>query len=81
MEDLYNRIFVKARTPGLPWDRRRCIFTARRNARIASAELATAIPSVRPSARLSVTRQHCVITTALSTVQLALSYSKMCQVL
>jgi len=30
------------------------IFTARRNARIASAVLATAIPSVHPSVRLSV---------------------------
>jgi len=30
------------------------VFTAHRNARIASAELATAIPSVRPSVRLPV---------------------------
>ena len=41
-------------------------FTARRNARIASAVLATAIPSVslsvRPSVRLSVTRRYCVKT-------------------
>ena len=50
--------------------------TARRNARIASAVLATAIPSVRPS----VTRRYCVKTTARSTVQFALSYSKMCLV-
>jgi len=48
------------------------ITTARRNARIASALLATAIPSVR----LSVTRRYCVKTTARSTVQFALSYSK-----
>jgi len=30
------------------------LFTARRNARIASVVLATAIPSVRPSVRLSI---------------------------
>jgi len=53
------------------------IFTARRNARIASAVLATAIPSVC----LSVTRRYCVKTTAHSTVQFALSESKMCLVL
>ena len=56
-------------------------FTARRNARIASAVLATATPSVCPSVRLSVTRQYCVKTTAHSTVQFALSNSKMCLVL
>jgi len=61
-------------------------FTARRNARIASAVLATATPSsvrpsVRPSVRLSVTREYCVKTTARSTVQFALSDSKMCLVL
>jgi len=59
--------------------------TARRNARIASAVLATAIPSVCPSVRLSVclsvTRRCCVKTTARSTVQFALSDSKMCLVL
>ena len=49
------------------------IFTARRNARIASAVLATAIPSVCPS----VTRRYSVKTTARSTVQFALSDSKM----
>jgi len=53
------------------------IFTARRNARIASAVLAIAIPSVCPSA----TRRYCVKTTACSTVQCALSDSKMCLVL
>jgi len=53
------------------------IFTARRNARIASAVLATAIPSVRLSVSPSVTRRYCVKTTARSTVQLALSDSKM----
>ena len=64
------------------------VFTARRNARnarITSAVLATAIPSVclsvRPSVRLSVTRRYCVKTTARSTVQFALSDSKMCLVL
>jgi len=54
------------------------IFTARRNVRIASAVLATAIPSVCPSVRLTVTRRYCVKTTARSTVQFALSDSKMC---
>ena len=44
------------------------LFTARRNAGIASAVLAIAIPSVR----LSVTRRYCVKTTARSTVQFAL---------
>jgi len=53
------------------------IFTARRNARIASAVLAMAFPSVCPS----VTRRYCVITTARSTVQFALSDSKLCLVL
>ena len=48
-----------------------------RNARIASAVLATAIPSVR----LSVIRRYCVKTTARSTVQFAPLDSKMCLVL
>jgi len=52
------------------------VFTARRNARIASAVLAMAIPSVRLSVRLSVTRRYCVKMTARSTVQFALSISK-----
>jgi len=56
------------------------LFTARCNARIASAVLAIAIPSVRQSVRLSVTRRYCVETTARSTVQFALSNSKMCLV-
>ena len=56
-------------------------FTARRNARIASAVLATAIPSACPSVRPSVTRRYCVKTTARSTVQFALLDSKMCLVL
>jgi len=60
-------------------------FTAHRNARIASAVLATAIPSVclsaRLSVRLSVTRRYCVKTATRSTVQFALSDSKMCLVL
>jgi len=46
-------------------------------ARIASAVLATAIPSVR----LSITRRYCVKTMAHSMVQFALSDSKMCLVL
>ena len=58
------------------------VFTARRNACIAIAVLATAIPSVCPSVRLSVcpsvTRRYCVKTTACGTVQFALSDSKMC---
>jgi len=57
------------------------LVTARRNARIVSAVLATAIPFVCPSVCLSVTRRYCVKTTARSTVQLALSDSKMCLVL
>ena len=48
-------------------------FYSARNARIASAVLATAIPSVRlsvsPSVCLSVTRRYCVKTTARSTMQ------------
>ena len=52
------------------------IITARRNARIASAVLATtAIPSVCPS--VPVTLRYCVKTTACGTVQFALSDSKM----
>jgi len=43
-------------------------FTARRNDRIASAVLATAILSVCPSVRPSVTRRYCVKTTARNTV-------------
>jgi len=53
------------------------IFTARRNARIASAVLATAIPSVCLSVRPSLTRRCCVKMTACITVQFALSDSKM----
>jgi len=56
------------------------IFTAR-NARIASAVLATAIPSVCMSVCPSVTRQYCVKTTARSMVQFAPLHSKMCLVL
>jgi len=56
------------------------VFTARRNARIASAVLATVIPSVCPSVRLSVTRRYCTKTTARSRVQFVLSNSKMCLV-
>ena len=58
------------------------VFTARRNARIPSALLAaTAIPSVCLSVCPSVTRRYCVKTTACSTVQFALSDSKMSLVL
>ena len=49
----------------------------KRNARIASAVIATAIPSVR----LSVTRRYCVKTTARTTVQFAPLDSKMYLVL
>jgi len=59
----------------------RSLFTARRNARIASAVLAMAFPSVCPSVRLSVARRYCVQATARSTVQFALSDSKICLVL
>ena len=61
------------------------IFTARRNARIAGDVPATAIQSVCLSVRLfvrpSITRRYCLKTTARSTVQFALSDSKMCLVL
>ena len=57
------------------------IFTALRNARIASAVLAIAIPSVCPFVRLSVTRRYCVKTTARSMVQFAPLDSKICLVL
>jgi len=57
------------------------LITARCNARIASAVLATAIPSLCLSIRLSVTRLYCVKTTSRSTVQFALSDSKICLVL
>ena len=56
-------------------------FYSARNARIASAVLATAIPSVRLSIRPSFTRQYCVKATARSTVQFAPLDSKMCLVL
>jgi len=56
-------------------------FYSARNARIASAVLAIAIPSVRLSVRPSVTRRYCVKTTARSTVQFAPLDSKMCLVL
>ena len=56
------------------------LFTAH-NARIASAVLATAIPSVCLSVCPSVTCRYCVKTTARSTVQFAPMESKMCLVL
>ena len=59
-----------------------CGFYSARNARIASAVLATAIPSVCLSVVCpSVTRRYCVKTTAPSTVQFAPLDSKMCLVL
>ena len=59
------------------------LFTARAMLALqaASVVLATAIPSVCLSVRLSVTRLYCVKTTALSTVQFAPLDSKMCLVL
>ena len=57
------------------------VFRARRNARIASAVLAIAIPSVCLSVRPSVTRRYCVKTTARSTMQFSPLHSKMCLVL
>jgi len=56
-------------------------FYSARNARIASAVLAIAIPSVCLSVRLSVTRRYCVKTAARSKVQFAPLDSKMCLVL
>jgi len=56
-------------------------FYSARNARIASAVLATAIPSVRLSVCPSDTRRYCVKTTARSTMQFAPLDSKMCLVL
>jgi len=64
-------------TNGRRWEGMRQIFYSAHNARIASAVLATAIPSVCPS----VTRRYCVKTTARSMVQFALLDSKMCLVL
>ena len=59
------------------------VFITARNARIASAVLTIAIPSVRPSVCRSVCPSHAGIvkTTARSTVQFALLDSKMCLVL
>jgi len=68
--------FRRFRTPSLP-----IFFTACSNARIASAILATALPSVCLSVRPSVTRRYSVKTTARSTAQFALSDSKRCLVL
>ena len=56
-------------------------FYSARNDRIVSAVLATAIPSVCLSVRLSVTRRYCYKTTARSTMQFAPMDSKMCLVL
>ena len=56
-------------------------FYSARNARIASPVLATTIPSVCLSIRLSATRRHYVKTAARSTVQFAPLDSKMCLVL
>jgi len=66
-------------------DKQHTSFYSARNARIASAVLATAIPSVRLSVCLSVclsvTRRYCVKMTARSTVQFSPLDSKMCLVL
>jgi len=56
-------------------------FYSARSACIASAVLATAIPSVCLSVCLSVTRRYCAKTTARSMVQFAPLDSKMCLVL
>jgi len=56
-------------------------FYSARNARIASAVIAIAIPSVRLSVRPSVTRRYCVKTVARSKVQFAPLDSTMCLVL
>ena len=56
-------------------------FYSARNACIASAVLAIAIPSVRLSVCPSLTRRYCVKTTARSTVQFAPLDSRMCLVL
>ena len=63
--------------------RREGVFFLQRAAMLAlqSAVLAIAIPSVCLSVCMSVTRRYCVKTTAHSTVQFALSDSKMCLVL
>ena len=53
------------------------MFTARRNARGAKLLLPSVSPSVCPCVRLSVTRRYCVKTTARSTLQFAVSDSKM----
>ena len=71
-----------AETPQQPEAKRaadRCY--SARNARITSAVLATAIPFVRLSVCLSVTRRYCFKTTARSTLQFAPLDSKMCLVL
>ena len=57
------------------------LFTARRNARNARNARTSVRLSVCLSVRLSVTRRYCVKTTARSTVQFALTDSKMCLVL
>jgi len=68
-------------TPSVTKSHKRELFTARRNARIASTVLPTAIPSVRLSVCPSFTHWYCSKTTARSMVQFALSDSKMCLVL
>ena len=64
----------------LNWPCSKTVFTARRNARIASA-VATAIPSVCLSVRPSVRHTPVLCQNDGSTVQFALSDSKMCLVL
>jgi len=71
--------------PGMPLEQTvlppRSIFTGRRIARIASAVLAMAFPSVCPSVRLSHAGIVSKRTTPRSTVQFALSDNRMCLVL
>ena len=53
-----------------------CFYSALQCSHCKRAVLATAIPSVRLSVRLSVTRRYCAKMTAHSTVQFALSIAK-----
>ena len=79
----HHRLSSSLRTDSTDWtvSSEHFIFYNARNARIASAVLATTIPPVRLSVCLSVTRRYCVKTTARSTMQFAPLDSKMCLVL
>ena len=78
-------MFYQTQTARRPLKGPKTPFYSARNTRIASAVLATAIPSVRLSVclsvYLSVTHRYCVKTTARSTVQFAPLDSKICLVL